>query len=146
METFFSLGCEGLSRNKRSQNVTYVFAFLSWGLKILNNKEHIKKRIIFMYLDAMVTASLLQNKWLLVVITITLSESAFVELLLRAREENEVSISSHIWVVSTIFKQLWNLKKHRKKLIYIFMPILGLAESFKTMYRPDQTRPYSNAL
>ena len=138
--------CEGLSRNKHTQSVTYVLPLLSWELKLLNTKEHIQKRIISIHLDAMVTALLLQNKWLLVVITITLSESAFVELLLRAREENEVSISSHIWFASTIFKQLWNLKKHRKKLIYIFMPILGLAESFKTMNRPDQTRPYSNAL
>ena len=30
-------------------------------------------------------------------------------------------------------------EKNRKKLKYIFMPILGLAESFKTMNRPGPT-------
>ena len=37
-------------------------------------------------------------------------------------------------------------KKFGKKLIYIFMTILGLVESFKMMNRPDPTRFNRNAL
>jgi len=39
--------------------------------------------------------------------------------------------------IQTALKPLENLKKFK----YIFMTILGLAESFKTMNRPCQARP-----
>ena len=51
---------------------------------------------------------------------------------LRVSEVNEVPISSNIWVASTTIK-------NREKLKYIFVTILGLAESFKTMNQPGLT-------
>ena len=48
--------------------------------------------------------------------------------LLRVSEPDEVPISSHTWIASSTSKQLQNFYK---KLKYIFMTTLGLAESFK---------------
>ena len=50
--------------------------------------------------------------------------------------EFQISIS----ISSTIFNQLLNLKKTNQiTLKYNFMTILGLAESFKMINRPDPT-------
>ena len=54
---------------------------------------------------------------------------------LRVNEENKVPITSYTWVASTTFKQFYN----RKKLKYISTSSLGVAESFKTMSRPNLT-------
>ena len=54
------------------------------------------------------------------------------ELLLRVNEENEASISSNS---SKTFN------KSQKKCNQIFMTILGLAESLKTMNRSDRAWP-----
>ena len=56
--------------------------------------------------------------------------------LLRVSEANEVPISSHMGHLDDIQTALKPLKK-RKRLNYIFMTILGLAQYFKTMNRPD---------
>ena len=61
--------------------------------------------------------------------------------LLRMSETNEDPISSHIWVASSTFKQLLSLKKNQKILKQIFMTILGLVKSFKTLNRPGPNRP-----
>ena len=62
--------------------------------------------------------------------------------LLRVSVENEVPISSHIWV----FDDDQTTLKPLKKMEYIFMTILGLTESFKMMNRPDPTVTLSNGL
>ena len=49
-------------------------------------------------------------------------------ILLRMAEANGLPISSPIWVISTTFE---------RKLEYIYVTILGLAESFKPMNRPS---------
>ena len=43
--------------------------------------------------------------------------------------------------IQTAQKPLKNKNKNRKKRKDIFMSILGLAESLKTMNRPDPARP-----
>ena len=65
---------------------------------------------------------------------------------LRVSEANEVPISSHIRVASTIFKQLLNLWKKSEKYLKNIITILGVAESFETMNRPDPNWPDRNAL
>ena len=61
--------------------------------------------------------------------------------MIESERSQEVPFNSHIWVVSKALKQLKTLKKIGKKLKYIFMPILGLAESFETMKQLTLARP-----
>ena len=57
---------------------------------------------------------------------------------LRVSEADEIPISSHIGLLGDIQITLKPLKNIEKKKNII---ILELAESFKTMNRPDPTRP-----
>ena len=59
-------------------------------------------------------------------------------LLLLVSEAKGVPIISHIWVTSSTF----NVEKVK----LIFMTILGLPESFKTINRSDPAGPDRNAL
>ena len=54
-------------------------------------------------------------------------------------QANQVPISSYILVASTTFKQLWNFKRNRKKLKYIYMIILELLNRLKQWADPTVT-------
>ena len=66
-------------------------------------------------------------------------------ILLQVNEANEVPISSLIWSLRRHSNSFKFFSKIGKKLKYIFMTVLRLAESFKTMNWPDPNRTDHNA-
>ena len=59
--------------------------------------------------------------------------------IISGERRNEVPISSHMYGSPRRYSNSSEFLKSGKKLKYIFIAILGLGESFKTMNRPEPT-------